>query len=71
MADFITVIVLLAILGAAVVYIIKAKKSGVKCIGCPAGAECAHSKASGCGGGNGCASTGQRASSCSCHTTEK
>ena len=28
------------ILGSAVLYIIRAKKKGVKCIGCPAGATC-------------------------------
>ena len=57
MVDFIIAAVLLAIIGAAVIYIIKAKKSGTKCIGCPAGGECAHknneaSHCSGsCGGG--------------------
>lgn len=40
MADFVTVIVLLAIIGAAVIYIVKAKKSDVKCIGCSAAGEC-------------------------------
>lgn len=42
MADFIIVAVLLALVGAAVRYIVKAKKSGAKCIGCPASGECAH-----------------------------
>ena len=32
--------VLVLILGGAVVYICKAKKRGVKCIGCPDGATC-------------------------------
>ena len=41
MADYIIGAVLLVILGVAVVYIVKAKKSGVKCIGCPAGGSCA------------------------------
>lgn len=50
MIDVIIVTVLLAIIGAAVIYIVKAKKSGVKCIGCPDGSTCAHS----CNGG-GCA----------------
>lgn len=40
--ETILVIVLLAlILGGAVRYIYKAKKSGVKCIGCPSGGKCA------------------------------
>ena len=66
MTDFIIVVVLLAIIGAAVVYIVKAKKSGVKCIGCPAGGECAHKNgASGCSGN--CGGDG----SCGCHTEAK
>ncbi len=32
--------ILILILGGAVTYIVKAKKTGVKCIGCPAGAAC-------------------------------
>lgn len=58
MADLILVAVIFAVIGAAVVYIVKAKKSGVRCIGCPAGGTCAqgHHEASGCGGcGGGCA----------------
>ncbi len=62
MADFIVVIVVLAIVGAAIAYIIREKKRGVKCIGCPSGAECSHnhSEASGCSGN--CGSCG------GCHT---
>lgn len=55
MEDFIVLAVLVVIIGAAVTYIVKAKKRGVKCIGCPADGECAHS----CGHG------------CSCHTDTK
>jgi len=40
MVDFILAISLLAIVGVAVVYIIKAKKSGTKCIGFPCGTNC-------------------------------
>lgn len=40
MTDLIIVAVVLLILGAAAAYIIKAKKRGVKCIGCPAGGSC-------------------------------
>lgn len=51
MADFIVIAVVLVIIGAAIVYIRKEKKKGVKCIGCPAAAECAkrQNAASGCG----------------------
>lgn len=53
MADFIVAGILLIILGFAIVYIVKARKSGVKCIGCSAGGSCSskehgHSKCS-CG----------------------
>lgn len=56
MADMILVIVILAIVGAAVVYIRKEKKRGVQCIGCPAGGTCAHKQggASGCSCGGNC-----------------
>lgn len=54
MADYIIGAVLLVILGVAVVYIVKAKKSGVKCIGCPAGGSCA------------CKSGSQSEGRCSC-----
>lgn len=40
MTDFIVAGILLIIVGAAVIYIRKAKKSGTKCIGCPAGGNC-------------------------------
>ena len=38
--DYIILAVILLIVGAAVAYIIKAKKSGKKCIGCPDGCSC-------------------------------
>jgi len=41
MANVIVVAVVLVILGTAIAYIRKEKKKGVKCIGCPAAAECA------------------------------
>ncbi len=40
MANVIIVIVIAAILTAAVTYIVKAKRSGVKCIGCPSARTC-------------------------------
>lgn len=40
MADVIAVLVLAVLVGSASAYIVKAKKSGVKCIGCPAGGSC-------------------------------
>ena len=38
--DIIIIAVLLAILGGAIFYIRKARKKGVKCIGCPEGTKC-------------------------------
>lgn len=62
MANFITIVVILAIVGGATLYIIKEKRRGVKCIGCPAGATCPNSgKCTGnCGG--------HSKEECSCHT---
>lgn len=47
MTDILVGVILLAILGGAVFYIVKAKKSGRKCIGCPSAGSC---------GKNGCCS---------------
>lgn len=40
MTDLIAVAVIVIVVGAAVGYIIKSKKRGVKCIGCPSGGNC-------------------------------
>ncbi len=40
MKDIIAVIVILIILGIAIGYIVRSKKKGVKCIGCPSGGDC-------------------------------
>lgn len=42
MVDLIIVAVVLAIVGAAGIYIWREKKKGVKCIGCPAAGHCKH-----------------------------
>jgi len=52
MTDVIVVAVILVIVAAAAAYIIKAKRSGVKCVGCPAGSACS----GGCQSCTGCAS---------------
>lgn len=51
MADFIIIAILTVIIGFAVFYIYKAKKSGKKCIGCP---------------DNSCCSSAKKEASCSC-----
>ena len=48
MADIIAALIVLACVGGAIAYIIKAKKKGVKCIGCPAAAQCAHKNSCNC-----------------------
>lgn len=40
MVNIIIVGIVILILGVSVGYIVKAKKAGVKCIGCPAGGTC-------------------------------
>ena len=47
MADFIIIAVLLIVVGAAIAYIIREKKRGVKCIGCPNAGACAQKHAAG------------------------
>lgn len=54
MENYIIIAVLVSVIGGAIGYIIKAKKSGAKCIGCPHAKECSSVKASkkcscGCG----------------------
>ncbi len=67
MVDIILGLVILAILGAAITYIYRAKKSGVKCIGCPAAGNCASHQnvSSGCSGS--CASCG---GGCACDSEQ-
>ena len=55
--DIIIVAILVLVLGAAAGYVIKAKKRGVKCIGCPEGCNCGKNAAcngAGCAGCSGC-----------------
>lgn len=40
MTDVIVLVVVLLIVGGAITYIVKAKKKGIKCIGCPSGGSC-------------------------------
>ena len=59
MADVIVVGILVLIVGIAIVYIVKEKKKGVKCIGCPAAGNCPSRN----GGHSGC--------SCGSHSDTK
>lgn len=51
--DIIAIAVIALLVGGAVAYIIKAKRSGQKCIGCPDSKTCSGNCA-GCGGSHGC-----------------
>ena len=46
MENIVIVIALVLVLGLSIAYIIKAKKNGAKCIGCPSSHDC---KTCGCG----------------------
>ena len=48
MTNLIVLIIIAAIVGGAGAYIYKAKKKGVKCIGCPSGKECGRQVSHGC-----------------------
>ena len=49
MENYIIIAILVVIVGLAVGYIYKAKKSGKKCIGCPDGCSCNKNKGNCCG----------------------
>lgn len=55
MDNFIVIAILALILGAALAYVIKAKRRGIKCIGCPDSKNCASKNTeSSCSGNCGC-----------------
>jgi len=55
MTDMIIIAIVLVVVGAAAFYLYRAKKRGVKCVGCPSGCNCQQSAgAFGCGGCCGC-----------------
>lgn len=59
LTDWIVIAAIVLVVGGAVAYIIKAKKSGKKCIGCPDSGSCgSHTKSGGCGGSCACCSQG-------------
>ncbi len=43
MINFIVIGILVVMLGSAIFYIVREKKRGVKCIGCPVAGTCPHS----------------------------
>ena len=72
MENAILIVVLAAILGGAIAYIVKAKRSGVKCIGCSAGGQCAQKKGGACGECYGAEDCGNECvRNCGCHKGEE
>ncbi len=49
MVDLIVILILAVIVGSAVLYIVKEKKKGTKCIGCPMAGQCSRTCESGKG----------------------
>lgn len=49
MVDFVAIAAILLIVGAAVFYIIRAKRRGEKCVGCPYAKQCGGHCGGGCG----------------------
>jgi hypothetical protein len=47
-SELIAIIVILIIIGGAIFYIIKSKKKGNKCIGCPYSKQCSKNKKNNC-----------------------
>ena len=47
--DYIAIAVIVLIVGAAVFYIVRAKKRGEKCVGCPYAKQCGGNCNGGCG----------------------
>lgn len=62
LTDIIAIIATVLIIGGAIFYIIKAKKSGKKCIGCPDSASCCSKRQGGCAGCCGCGNNSQEKS---------
>lgn len=65
LVDIIVIAVIALVIGGAVAYIIKAKKSGKKCIGCPDSCSCGGKNGKGSAEGSSCGSC------CHCHSNEK
>lgn len=77
MENFLIIVILAIVLGAAIAYIVKSKKSGAQCIGCPAGGNCAKHKAEKTGGACCCCGgedpekKSAENSTCCCHSADE
>lgn len=54
MENIILILTVLVIVGLAAWYIIKEKKRGARCIGCPSAGKCSKGSCGGCGGNCSC-----------------
>ena len=54
MENFIVIAILVLIIGCATAYIVKEKKKGIKCIGCPNAKMCSMAQKQKCNGINNC-----------------
>ena len=59
LTDIIVTIILVLILGGAIFYIVKSKKSGKRCIGCPDSGSCSKSNNTSCSGSCSCCCSNQ------------
>ncbi len=50
MENFIIIAILVVIIGCAIAYIVKAKKKGIKCVGCPNAEMCSKAQKQKCSG---------------------
>ncbi len=50
MENFIIIAILVVIIGCAIAYVVKAKKKGVKCVGCPNAEMCSMAQKQKCSG---------------------
>lgn len=67
MENAIIIAILVVLIGGAILYIVKAKKNGVKCIGCSSGGSCSSASCDcGCGGNDKSKTEGK--SPCCCQT---
>lgn len=55
MVDIILILIIAAVVGAAIAYIVKEKKKGTACIGCPMAGKCSKQQ----GGNGGCSCSGE------------
>ncbi len=50
MENYIVIAILVVIIGCAIAYVIKAKKKGIKCVGCPNAEKCSMAQKQKCSG---------------------